>query len=79
MRKSAYADPKIKELIQELAHLKTVYHGFTMAVSREADLNYNNLSSMITQNRHMGYHSYFAIIEVLPKVKRQFLKKKKKI
>lgn len=81
---STVKDPKIAELVQELRELKTKYHGFTMAIAREADTNYNNLCSMLSQDeewrakRKMGYHIYFLIVAILPKVKKEFAKKKEK-
>lgn len=81
---STTENPKIAELIVELQTLKATYHGFTMAVAREADVNYNNLSSMLSMNeegtpkRKMGYHVFFSIKHVLPKVKKEFSKRKVK-
>jgi len=46
---STVKDPKIAELVQELREFKK-YHGFTMAIAREADTNYNNLCSILSQD-----------------------------
>ena len=46
---STVKDPKIAELVQELREFKK-YHGFTMAIAREADTNYNNLCSILSKD-----------------------------
>lgn len=71
-------NPKIKEFIAELLELKGTYHGFIMTLSREADVNYNNLSSMIHDKRKMGYKVFFALKKAFPKVKRTFSTRKQK-
>ena len=78
MANKAAHSQAIDKLVVELRELRDTYHGFVAAVSCASDVNYNNLSSILSGKRKMGFHVFLKIQNVLPKVKREFSGKKKK-